>query len=114
MIREDDFSVEFDQTPEGVSVRVTHKTTGNTKFANHVAANAVGKTCNRFISELRSMLFDVDDVRIDVGRTEEGDFLRVVHIPSGIERWAMCREGRTTEDLLDDVLEEVFARQDDA
>jgi hypothetical protein len=27
-----------------------------------------------------------EDIRIDVGRSIDGDFIRVVHIPSGIKR----------------------------
>jgi hypothetical protein len=27
-----------------------------------------------------------DDIRIDIGRASDGDFTRMIHIPSGIER----------------------------
>ena len=38
----------------------------------------------------------------------------VVHLPLRIERSAMRREGRTEEDLLDEILEELFGGNSDA
>jgi hypothetical protein len=75
-----------------------------------VAADAVGKTRDSLIVELRGSLFRPEDVRFDTGRSEGGDFIRVVHVPSGIERSAMRRES-SHEELLDAVLEELFARE---
>jgi len=110
MIRADDFDIEIRNSSRGTSIRITHKPTGNHRVVDPVAEGAVGKTRDRLIAELRREMFRDEDIRIDYGRAEGGDFMRVVHTPSGIERWAMRREGRTTDELLDEVLEELHVR----
>ena len=110
MIRPDDFDIEIGESDRGAFVRVTHKPTGNQRVADPVARDAVGKTRDSFIAELRGLLFGPEDVRYDTGRAEGGDFIRVVHIPSGIERWAMRRDS-SHEKLLDEVLEELYPRE---
>lgn len=110
MIRPDDFDIDIGQSERGTFVRVMHKPTGNHRVADAVADGEVGTSRDSLIAELRGLLFGPEDVRYDTGCTEGGDFIRVVHIPSGIERWAMRRDS-THEKLLDEVLEELYSRQ---
>jgi len=111
MIRPQDFEIEIGQSDQGIFVRVTHTRTGKQLVADPVEPDAVGATRDRFLRELRGKLVRPKDIRVDIGLAEGGDFIRVVHRPSGIDRWAMRREGRTEEDLLDEVLEELYARR---
>ncbi|MCH7726399.1 MAG: hypothetical protein IH991_07985 [Planctomycetes bacterium] len=110
MIRPNDFDIEIGQSERGTFVRVIHKPTGNERIADPVAADAVGKTRDTLVAELRGMLFGSEDIRMDTGCAEGGDFIRVVHIPTGIERSAMRRDS-THEELLDAVVEELVARK---
>ena len=59
---------------------------------------------------LESASIQPDDVRFDTGRAIGGDFIRVRHIPSGIERLAMRADGRTHDDLLVEVIDELLRR----
>ena len=110
MIRPDDFDVEIGNSDRGTFVRVTHKPTGNQRMSDPVADGSVGKARDSLIAELRRLLFAPEDIRVDIGRTDDGEFIRVVHIPSGIERWALRRDCNQ-EKLLDEVLDELFACQ---
>lgn len=110
MIRPSDFDIEIGQSKRGTFVRVTHKPTGNHRCVDPVAPYAVGRTRDSLIAELRRLLFNDADIRLDTGRAEGGDFIRVVHLPSGIERTAMRRDS-SHEELLDAVLEELVAHQ---
>ncbi|MGE0607753.1 MAG: hypothetical protein AB7O62_11735 [Pirellulales bacterium] len=114
MIRRDDFDIEIGHNDQGTYVRVMHKPTGNARLAESIGQNAVGRVLESAIAELRGLLFAPNDVVFDTGRSSGGDFIRVRHWPTGIERAAMRRES-THEILLDAVLEEVYAgtrRQD--
>jgi hypothetical protein len=108
MIRPDDFAIEITPSERGVRVCVTHKPTGNQRIDDGVADGAVGKSRDALIAELRRLLFRAEDVICDTGLAEGGDYIRVVHIPSGIERWAMRRDS-THQELLDEVLEELYS-----
>lgn len=110
MIRPDDFEIEIGQSQSGAFVRVTHKRTGNERIVEAVPDGAVGRTRDSSLAELRGLLFSPDEVRYDTGCGEDGDFIRVVHIPSAIERSARRRD-RTHEELLDEVLEELWSRR---
>jgi hypothetical protein len=113
MIRPDDFDIEIGHSHRGTFVRVTHIPTGNERIADPVAPDAVGRTRDTLIAELRCLLFGPEDIRVEIGRSGGGDFIRVVHLPSGIERSAM-RPDSTHEELLDEVLEELVARESNA
>lgn len=109
MIRPEDFEIEIRHHGSGTFVRVTHTPTGNKRTAEGGADDVVGATRDALISQLRTLLYRPEEIRCDTGRSEGGDFIRVVHLPSGIERMAMRRES-THDQLLDAVLEELFAR----
>lgn len=89
---------------------VTHLPTGNrrSRIAEH--SHGVAQTRDAVIDELKRLLYQPEDVRFDTGFSNNGDFIRVIHLPTGIERSAMRRES-THMQLLDEVLEEVFSRQ---
>lgn len=110
MIRPSDFNIEIGQSDRGTFVRVTHIPTGNLRLVDPVADDGVGKTRDALIAELRRLLFNPEDIRCDTGCSTGGDFIRVVHVPSGIERSAMRQES-SHEELLDGVLEELVARE---
>lgn len=110
MIRTSDFEIEIGQSDLGIFVRVTHKPTGAQRCVDPVASGAVGHTRDSLIAELRGSLFNAEDIRFDIGRADGGDFIRVIHLPSGIERSAM-RRNSSHEELLDAVLEELVARE---
>lgn len=109
MIQPEDFEVEIGHSERGSFVRVTHTPTGNARTAEGVATDAVGAARDSLFRELQLLLYRPEDIRCDTGRSEGGDFIRVVHLPSGIERTAM-RSETTHNQLLDAVLEEVVAR----
>lgn len=50
-----------------------------------MALDAVGKNRDALVAELRRALFKAEDIRSDTGNSAGGDFIRVVHIPSGTE-----------------------------
>lgn len=108
MIKPKDFDITVEHAKDGTAMRVVHKPTGNARFVESVAADSVGKVRDRLLAELRRLLFRSEDIRVDVGRSEGGDFIRVVHVPTGIERSAMRRE-TSHDELLDLVLEELYA-----
>lgn len=108
MIKSEDFAVSVENAEGETTVRVVHKPTGNVRYAESVAAGSIGTVRDRLLAELRSLLFRSEDIRMDVGRSEGGDFIRVVHLPSGIERSAMRCES-SHDELLDLVLEELHA-----
>ena len=110
MIRASDFEIEIGQSERGTFVRVTHKPTGNQRCVGPVAPDVVGRTRDSLVGELRRLLFTDEDIRLDTGRAEWGDFIRVVHLPSRIERTAMSRDS-SHEELLDAVLEELVVRK---
>jgi hypothetical protein len=109
MIRPDDFEIEFGHSDRGKYVRINHKPTGNQRLTESIADDAVGRVRDSMIAELRGLLFGPNDVVFDTGRADGGDFIRVRHLPTGIERSAMRRES-THENLLDAVLEEVYSK----
>lgn len=84
MIQRDDFEITIGETERGIFVRVFHKPTGTERIADPVAFGAVGKIRDSLIAELRGLLFDSSDIRLDIGRAVGGDFIAVVHIPTGI------------------------------
>lgn len=107
MIRPDDFEIEIGEENRGTFVRVKHRLTGIERRAAAVG-NEVGRTRDRLIADLRRELFKEDEIRIEYGLSTGGEYVRVVHSPSGISRGAMRSEGRQQEELLDEVLEELY------
>ena len=109
MIRPKDFEIEIGRCESrDAFVRVLRKPTGNERRAEGISPDAVGRTRDSLLTDLRGLLFAPEDVRVDIGRSTGGDFVRVVHLPSGIERIAMRRES-SAEELLDAVLEELYS-----
>lgn len=108
MIRSDDFEIRFDTTPTGTKVRVRHIPTGNERTRPVMPSERAGGVRESLIAELKGLLFDPKDVRVAIGSTSGGDFVRVTHLPTGIQRTALRRE-RSETDLLDMVLEEVYS-----
>lgn len=109
MIRPNDFEIDFRETLDGVTVSVLHRPTGNRRVCVADRVRGVGYARETLIKELEGLLYAPDDIRIDIGCSPAGDWLRVVHLPTGIERSAMRRESSERE-LLDAVLTAVFAR----
>lgn len=111
VIRPKDFEIEIGCSESGETfVRVLHKPTGNERRVEKISPGAVGRTRDSLLAELRGLLFAPDDIRVYIGRSSRGDFIRVVHLPSGIGRTALLRE-TSEEKLLDAVLEELYWRQ---
>ncbi len=108
MIRPDDFEIEIGHNDRGTFVRVKHKPTNNERLQESVPENEIGRRRESMITELRGLLFGPKDVVFDTGRSVGGDFIRVRHLPTGMERSAMRRES-THENLLDAVLEDVYS-----
>ena len=110
MIRPHDFDVQITAAVAGTTVSVKHIPTNNVR--THLVSNTdrVGRVRDALISELKELVFRPQDVQVDVGRATGGDFIRVLHIPSGITRTGMRRESSEL-DLLDEVLTEVYANQ---
>lgn len=108
MIRPEDFQIEIGQSVRGTFVRVTHKPTGNQQTVDPVASGSVGHTRDRLIAELRRLIYKPEDIRCHIGRSSAGQFIQVVHLPTGIQRIALYSLS-TREDLLDEVLKEVLA-----
>jgi protein subunit release factor A len=107
MIRPDDFEIRFETTPAGTSVRVRHIPTGNERTRLAAPTEPVGRVREALLAQLRAIVLDPDHIRVDIGRSTGGEFIRVTHIPTGIQQTAMLRE-HSQEDLLDQVLEEVY------
>jgi hypothetical protein len=109
MIRPSDFDIRINETPAGVFVSVTHLPTANQRTRLASKLDGVARTRDALIAELRGLLYGPNDVRFDTGCSDRGDFIRVVHLPSGIERTAMRRESTHLE-LLDAILEELASK----
>jgi hypothetical protein len=111
MILPCDFGIQIGAKDTGATcVTVTHLPTGNRLSREVDEKESVAHTRDSLISELLGLLFEENEIRFDTGRGEDGDFIRVVHLPSGIERSAMRRDS-TRELLLDAVLEELYANR---
>jgi hypothetical protein len=108
MIRPSDFDIRFNTEPTGTCVQVTHIPTGNHRSQMVRHSTKVGNVRDALIADLKGALFGPTDVRVDIGRSTGGDFIQVTHLPSGIHRKAMRRE-RSELDLLDEVLDELYA-----
>jgi hypothetical protein len=54
-----------------------------------------------------------EEFRFDTGRSDGGDFIRVIRLPSGVERVALRRDS-SHEQLLDEILEELNSSRLDA
>ncbi|MCA9043997.1 MAG: hypothetical protein KDA69_06740 [Planctomycetaceae bacterium] len=110
MIRPNEFQIEIGYGEMGTFVRVVHLPTGNENLTESVPEYEVGKTRDELVSKLKRLLFSPEDIRYDVGRAVDGDFIRAVHLPSGIERKAMRRDS-SFEELLNGVIEELVLRE---
>lgn len=84
--------------------------TGNHRSRAADSSCGVARTRDALIDELKALLYGPEDVRFDTGCSSDGDFIRVIHLPTGIERVAMRRDN-THLVLLNEVLEEVFSQQ---
>lgn len=111
MIRRDDFDIRIRTESVGTVVRVTHIPTGNQRIRLVAHSERTGRVRDALIAELQGKLFDPNDIRVDIGCSSGGDFIRVTHIPSGIQRTALRRE-RSETDLLDEVLGELYGDPD--
>ncbi|QDU45041.1 hypothetical protein Mal52_35290 [Symmachiella dynata] len=109
MILDKDFKIDIGFNHDGPFVRATHKPTGFEKLAESVAADSIGAMRDALVAELRRMIYDPDDIRVDYMRTNGGEAIRVVHVPSGLERTAIRSGGSQETDLLDEILEELYA-----
>ncbi|MCA9131390.1 MAG: hypothetical protein KDB22_30110 [Planctomycetales bacterium] len=110
MIQPNDFQIEIGYGETGTFVRVVHLPTGNNDFAESVPESEVGQTGDKLASRLKRLLFSPEDIRYDIERAVDGDFIRAVHLPSGIERKAMRRDS-SFEELLNGVIEELVLRE---
>lgn len=111
MIRPDDFDIRFRSEPTGTVVQVTHIPTGNQRIRLVTHSERTGRVRDALIAELQGKLFGPNDIRVDIGCSSGGDFIRVIHIPSGIQRTALRRE-RSETDLLAEVLGELYCDPD--
>jgi hypothetical protein len=110
MIRPHDFEVQIHTAVSGTTVSVKHIPTNNVRTHLASTTERVGRVRDALIAELKGLVFRPQDIQVDIGRSTDGDFLRVLHLPTGIARNAMRREASEL-DLLDEVLTEVYARQ---
>jgi len=108
MIHPGDFEIRFNPDPSGTLVQVKHIPTGNHRSQLVRHSDDVGGVRDAMVADLKGALFGPKDVRVDIGRSTGGDFIQVTHLPSGIHRKAMRRE-RSELDLLDEVLDELYA-----
>lgn len=86
MIRREDFQIDIRQSPRGASVHVRHLRTRKERVENDVPGGDVGQVRDRLLRELQGDLCSEDDFKVRIGRAEGGDFLQVIHLPSGKSR----------------------------
>ena len=110
MIRPQDFEVQIHTGTTGTTVSVKHIPTNTSRTHVVSGTERVGCVRDALIAELRGLVFRPQDIQVDVGRAPGGDFIRVLHLPSGITRTATRKEA-SEFDLLDEVLTEAFAKQ---
>ena len=110
MICPHDFEVQIHTAVSGTTVSVKHIPTNNVRTHLVSTTEGVGRVRDALIAELKGLVFRPQDIQVDVGRGTDGDFIRVLHLPTGIARTAIRREA-TESNLLDEVLTEVYADQ---
>ena len=112
MIRREDFQIDICQSPAGATVHVRHLPTGKEQVENGVQDSDVGQVRDRLVRKVEGELFHEDDFETRIGRADGGDFLQVIHLPSGKSRLE-CPLGRRSQGFLarkmiDSILEEIF------
>lgn len=110
MIRPHDFEVQIHAAVAGNTVSIKHIPTNNVRTQFVSNTDRVGRVRDALIAELKGLVYRPQDVQVDVGRATGGDFIRVLHLPTGIARTAIRREASEL-DLLDEVLTEVYSSQ---
>jgi hypothetical protein len=112
MIRREDFQIDISQSPEGATVHVRHLLTGKEQIENGIQQGDVGRVRDRLVRMLEAELYDENEFEIRIGCAECGDFLQVIHFPSGKSR-SIHPIGNKEQHLLiremtDSILEELF------
>ncbi|MFO1004253.1 MAG: hypothetical protein U0936_28370 [Planctomycetaceae bacterium] len=110
MIRPHDFEVQFHAAVAGTTVSVKHIPTNNVRTQLVSTTERVGLVRDALIAELKGLVYRPEEIQVDVGRATGGDFIRVLHLPSGVARTALRREASEL-DLLDELLTEIYAHQ---
>jgi hypothetical protein len=110
MIRLHDFELQIHPAVAGTTISVKHIPTNNVRTQLVSTTEGVGRVRDALIAELKGLVYRPQEIQVDVGRATGGDFIRVLHLPSGITRTALRREASEL-DLLDEVLTEVYANQ---
>jgi hypothetical protein len=98
------------EAPGRVRVTVKHRGTGIAD-TDLVEPRAVGRVKERLLQSVWSRLCPrPNDVRIEVGRSARGTFIRVLHVPSGASELqdGMC--GRSTAQVEEELLESLLCR----
>ena len=69
---------------------------------------------DRLVRELKHLVYREKEFAVSVGRSSQGTFLEVLHIPTGkkrrIDPVGRRSQGALREDMIDDILEEIFRR----
>lgn len=111
MIRRGDFQIDICQSPTGASIHIRHRRTGKERIENGVPDSEVCRVRDRLLRELRGELYSENDFQVRIGRAESGDFVQVIHLPTGKSRLE-CPLGKKSQNLLtrnlmDSILEEL-------
>lgn len=89
MIRPEDFQICIEYDSHGVLVIVGHAISGIERRARPSLLESVGKVKERLLAEIEREFYDSADIRIDCGHGRRDgkvyDFIRVVHLPTGID-----------------------------
>jgi hypothetical protein len=108
MILPGDFLIEVGATERGTFVRVLHLPTGKQRVADPVRrGDQVNRVREGLIAGIRSELYREDDVQVLIGRGDNGDFLKVTHLPTGKSRLEYPVGKRSARQLELTMLDEI-------
>jgi hypothetical protein len=116
MILSTDFRSEIGTTERGTYVIVLHAPTGKCRAVDPVRRDErVGRVRERLIREIQRELYNEDDVQVTIGCGETGDFLRVIHLPTGKTR-TVCPIGKQSVshlkiEMIDEIVAELVREQ---
>jgi hypothetical protein len=110
VISEKHFHIQMDPRKSGLFVVVTHKPTGIQRVDGPVESGMVHRVTQRLICRIRTELYDPKEFEMDIGRSSEGTYKLVRHVPSGKQRGipSIGGRGNVTEELLDELVAELW------